>query len=724
MFNSDQKITDTLRENYMPYAMSVIISRALPEIDGFKPSHRKLLYTMYKMNLLTGNKTKSANVVGQTMKLNPHGDGAIYETMVRLTRGNDSLLHPFVDSKGNFAKHYSRDMAYAASRYTEVKLDEISKELFKDIDKNTVDFADNYDGTMKEPVLLPVTFPNILVNPNQGIAVGMANCVCSFNLREVCDTTIAYIKNPKCDLTETLIAPDFSTGGELIYNKENLSAIYESGRGSFKVRSKWRHDKKNGFIEIYEIPYTTTSEAIIDKIVELIKSNKIREITDLRDETDLNGLKITLDVKKSTDAEALMQKLFKMTTLEDSFSCNFNILDGNVPKVMGVREILEKWLAFRINCIVRKTKFDINKLTHKLHLLEGLKKILLDIDKAISIVRNTEKDEDVVPNLMRGFDIDEIQAEYVADIKLRNLNKEYILNRIADIDDLEKELDRLDKVVKDPKEVKKIIVSELKEISKKYGVDRRTDIIKEEEISTVAPIDTIENYNLRVFLTSDNYLKKISHVSLRSSGAQKMKDDAYMVCEWDSTNVSDLVLFSDRQNAYKVKLYDVPDCKASDWGHFLPNILEMEPGEKIVYAVPTTDYKGSLVYIFENGRGAKVPLSCYETKTNRKKLINAYCKKFPLIDMKYIKEDTDIVLYTNLDKVVVFNTKSIPEKTTRDTQGVIVMNLKKKSVLKKIKLLSEDNLKNPDYYRAKNIPAAGYYLKDEDNEESQQTSLF
>lgn len=724
MFNSDQKITDTLRENYMPYAMSVIISRALPEIDGFKPSHRKLLYTMYKMNLLTGNKTKSANVVGQTMKLNPHGDGAIYETMVRLTRGNDSLLHPFVDSKGNFAKHYSRDMAYAASRYTEVKLDEISKELFKDIDKNTVDFADNYDGTMKEPVLLPVTFPNILVNPNQGIAVGMANCVCSFNLREVCDTTIAYIKNPKCDLTETLIAPDFSTGGELIYNKENLSAIYESGRGSFKVRSKWRYDKKNGFIEIYEIPYTTTSEAIIDKIVELIKSNKIREITDLRDETDLNGLKITLDVKKSTDAEALMQKLFKMTTLEDSFSCNFNILDGNVPKVMGVREILEKWLAFRINCIVRKTKFDINKLTHKLHLLEGLKKILLDIDKAISIVRNTEKDEDVVPNLMRGFDIDEIQAEYVADIKLRNLNKEYILNRIADIDDLEKELDRLDKVVKDPKEVKKIIVSELKEISKKYGVDRRTDIIKEEEISTITVEDTIENYNLRVFLTSDNYLKKISHVSLRSSGAQKMKDDAYMVCEWDSTNVSDLVLFSDRQNAYKVKLYDVPDCKASDWGHFLPNILEMEPGEKIVYAVPTTDYKGSLVYIFENGRGAKVPLSCYETKTNRKKLINAYCKKFPLIDMKYITEDTDIVLYTNLDKVVVFNTKSIPEKTTRDTQGVIVMNLKKKSVLKKIKLLSEDNLKNPDYYRAKNIPAAGYYLKDEDNEESQQTSLF
>ena len=724
MFNSNQKITDTLKENYMPYAMSVIISRALPEIDGFKPSHRKLLYTMYKMNLLTGNKTKSANVVGQTMKLNPHGDAAIYETMVRLTRGNDSLLHPFVDSKGNFAKHYSRDMAYAASRYTEVKLDEISKELFKDIDKNTVDFTDNYDGTMKEPVLLPVTFPNILVNPNQGIAVGMANCVCSFNLKEVCDTTIAYLKNPKCDLMETLIAPDFTTGGEIIYNKEALASIYETGRGSFKVRSKWRYDKKNGFIEIYEIPYTTTSEAIIDKIVELIKNNKVREITDLRDETDLNGLKITLDVKKSTDADALMQKLFKMTPLEDSFSCNFNILDGNVPKVMGIREILEKWSIFRTNCIIRKTKYDINKLTHKLHLLEGLKKILLDIDKAIEIVRKTEKDEDVVPNLMRGFDIDEIQAEYVADIKLRNLNKEYILNRISDIDDLNKELDRLDKIVKDVKEVKKIIISELKEISKKYGKDRRTTILNEDEVEEFDATEAIDNYNLRVFLTSDNYLKKISHVSLRSSGAQKLKDDAYMLCEWDSTNVSDLVLISDKQNAYKVKLYDVADCKASDWGHFLPNILEMEPGERIVYIIPTNDYKGNITYIFENGRGAKIPLNCYETKTNRKKLINAYCKKFPLVSVIYSPEDTDIALYTNLDKVVVFNTSAIPEKTTRDTQGVIVMNLKKKSVLKKAVLLSESGLSNPDYYRARNIPAAGYYLKDEDNKESEQTSLF
>ncbi len=724
MLSFDQNITDTLKENYMPYAMSVIISRALPEIDGFKPSHRKLLYTMYKMNLLTGNKTKSANVVGQTMKLNPHGDSAIYETMVRLTRGNDSLLHPFVDSKGNFAKHYSRDMAYAASRYTEVKLDEISKELFKDIDKNTVDFTDNYDGTLKEPVLLPVTFPNILVNPNQGIAVGMANCVCSFNLKEVCDTTIAYLKNSKCDLTETLLAPDFTTGGELIYNKEVISSIYETGRGSFKVRSKWRFDKKNGFIEIYEIPYTTTAEAIMDKIVELIKAGKIREVNDVRDETDLKGLKITLDVKKSTDAEALMQKLFKLTSLEDTFSCNFNILDGNVPKVMGVREILEKWTAFRMNCIVRKTKYDINKLTHKLHLLEGLKKILLDIDKAINIVRNTEKDEDVIPNLISGFDIDEIQAEYVADIKLRNLNKQYILNRLDDIENLIEELDRLDKIIKDPKEVKKIIISELKEISKKYGADRRTTIVNDDEIKVFSETENIENYNLRVFLTSDNYLKKISHVSLRSSGAQKLKDDAYMICEWDTTNTCDLILISDKQNAYKLKLYDVIDCKASDWGHFLPNIVEMEPGERIVYAVPTSDYKGHLLYIFENGRGAKIPLSSYETKTNRKKLINAYCKKFPLVDVKFLSEDCDVVLYTNLDKVVVFNTSVLQEKAARDTQGVIVMNLKKKSVLAKAKLLSEVSLSNPDYYRSKNIPAAGYYLKDEDNEKSEQTSLF
>lgn len=724
MFNTNQNITDTLKENYMPYAMSVIISRALPEIDGFKPSHRKLLYTMYKMNLLNGNRTKSANVVGQTMKLNPHGDAAIYETMVRLTRGNDSLLHPFVDSKGNFAKHYSRDMAFAASRYTEVKLDEISKELFKDIDKNTVDFVDNYDGTLKEPTLLPVTFPNILVNPNQGIAVGMANCICSFNLNEVCKTTIAYLKNKNCDISETLLAPDFTTGGELIFNREVIKQIYDTGRGSFKVRSKYRYDKKNSCIEIYEIPYSTTAEAIIDKIVELIKAGKIRDITDIRDETDLKGLKITLDIKKSADPETLIKKLYKMTPLEDSFSCNFNILDGNTPKVMGVREILEKWSEFRIKCIVRKTKYDINKLTHKLHLLEGLKKILLDIDKAINIIRKTEKDEDVVPNLMKGFDIDEIQAEYVADIKLRNLNKQYILNRISDVDDLIKELDRLDNVIKNENEVKKIIISELKDIMKKYGVDRRTSIIDESETEEFDYSETIDDYNLKVFLTSNNYLKKISHVSLRSSGAQKLKEGAEIVCEWDATNLSDLVLISNKCNAYKLKMYDVADCKASEWGHYLPNIIDMEADEQIIYIIPTTDYSGNILYTFDNGRAAKVDFKSYETKTNRRKLINAYCGKFTLVDIKYLAQDEDVVLYTDLDKVVLFNTSALQEKTTRDTQGVIVMNLKKKSTLKKVKFLRDTELKNPDYYRAKNIPAAGYYLKDEDNDESEQTSLF
>ncbi len=724
MYNSDQRITDTLKENYMPYAMSVIISRALPEIDGFKPSHRKLLYTMYKMNLLTGNKTKSANVVGQTMKLNPHGDQAIYDTMVRLTRGNDSLLHPFVDSKGNFAKHYSRDMAYAASRYTEVKLDEISKELFKDIDKNTVDFTDNYDGTLKEPVLLPVTFPNILVNPNQGIAVGMANCICSFNLREVCNTTIAYLKNENCDIAQTLLAPDFTTGGSLLYNEQTIRQIYDTGRGSFKVRGKYRYDKKNGYIEIYEIPYTTTAEAIIDKTVELIKSGKIREITDLRDETDLNGLKITLDVKRSTDPDALMAKLYKLTPLEDSFSCNFNILDGNVPKVMGVREILEKWTAFRKGCIIRKTKYDINKLTHKLHLLEGLKKILLDIDKAIAIIRNTEKDDDVVPNLMQGFDIDEIQAEYVADIKLRNLNKQYILNRLDDIEGINDELDRLDELVKNDKEVKKVIISELKEISKKYGADRRTEIVDDSETVVYSEVETVNNYNLKIFLTAGNYLKKISQVSLRSSGAQKLKDGDKIVCEWETENVCDLLLISDKHNAYKMKIHEIADCKASDWGHFLPNIIEMEPDERIIYVIPTSDYSGDLLYLFENGRGAKVPLKSYETKTNRKKLINAYCKKYPLVDVKYLAQDTDIALFTDLDKVLVFNTSSIAPKNTRDTQGVIVMNMKKKSVVARACFLSDANLNDPGYYRTKNIPATGYYLKDEDDASSEQTSLF
>ena len=717
----DQRITNTLTENYMPYAMSVIISRAIPEIDGFKPSHRKLLYTMYKMNLLTGNKMKSANVVGRTMQLNPHGDGAIYETMVRLTKGNDALLHPFVDSKGNFAKHYSRDMAYAASRYTEVKLDEFAKEIFKDIDKNTVDFTDNYDGTMKEPVLLPVTFPNILVNPNQGIAVGMASCICSFNLKEVCDTTIAYLKNPKCDITKTLLAPDFTTGGSLIYNEEALKSVYETGKGSFKVRSKYRYDKKNSCIEIYEIPYSTTSEAIIDKIIELIKAGKIKDITDLRDETDLNGLKITLDIKKSTDCDKLMSKLFKMTPLEDSFSCNFNVLIGQTPKVMGVREILYHWTEFRMGCIKRKIKYDLNKLTHKLHLLEGLEKILLDIDKAVKIIRETEKEIDVIPNLMSGFGIDEIQADYVAEIKLRNINKEYILKRIAEIADLEKELDHLSFVLGDDGEIRKIMIDELKEISKKYGVARRTDIISDDEIVEFKEEEMIEDYNLKIFLTKDGYVKKVSFVSLRSASQQKLKENDVIVVEQDTTNRADLILLSDMQNAYKIKISDIPDCKASDWGHYAHNIVQMDKDERIVFAVATSDYEGALFYTFENGKSAKISLKSYETKTNRKKLINAYSAKSPLVDVKFLKEDTDLVAYTDLDKILIFNTSSVLVKSSKDSQGVAVMNMKKKSKLVKVKFLSEVNFENPEYYKTKNIPATGYYLKPEDSEGDQLT---
>mgnify|MGYP001088712969 FL=1 len=723
MFHEDQLITDTLRENYMPYAMSVIISRAIPEIDGFKPSHRKLLYTMYKMNLINGQRTKSANVVGQTMKLNPHGDMAIYETMVRLTRGNDSLLHPLVDSKGNFAKHYSRDMAFAASRYTEVKLEPICKELFGDIDKNTVDFVDNYDGTLKEPTLLPVSFPNILVNPNQGIAVGMASNICSFNLREVCDTTIAFLKSENCDITKTLLAPDFTTGGELIYDEETIRKIYDTGRGSVRLRSKYRFDKKNGYIEIYEIPYSTTSEAIIDKIIELIKSGKIREINDLRDETDLNGLKITLDVKKSCDADMLMKKLFKLTPLEDSFSCNFNILDGTTPKVMGIKEILKNWSVFRQNCIKRKIKFDIDKMTHKLHLLEGLKKILLDIDKAIAIIRGTERDEDVVPNLMKGFDIDEVQANYIAEIKLRNLNKEYIVNRIKDVDELIKELDRLKKILEDDNEIKKIIISELREISKKYGADRRTEIIYDDDSEDVSVETVIEDYNLKILFTRDNYLKKISQVSLRSSGEQKLKDGDEILCDYDTTNKTDLLLFSDKCNCYKMKTYDIALCKASEWGHYVPNLCEMEPGEKIVFVLPTADYAGDLFFMFDNGKAARVSLKSYETKTNRKKLINAYTDKLNLVQIKYLPQDEDMVVYSSLDKILIFNTSVMQTKTTKNTQGVAVMNMKKKSTIAKVEFLKDVSFTNPDYYRAKNIPATGYYLKDDDDP-NEQMSLF
>lgn len=722
-FNTEQKITSTLKENYMPYAMSVIISRAIPEIDGFKPSHRKLLYSMYKNGLLGGKLKKSASVVGDTMKLNPHGDAAIYETMVRLTRGNEALLHPLVESKGNFAKQYSRDMAYAASRYTEVKLADICKEIFKDIDKNTVDFVDNYDGTMKEPTLLPVTFPNILVNPNQGIAVGMASCIPSFNLKEVCETTIAYLKNPKCNVSDTLIAPDFSTGGDLIYDKAQLEGIYETGRGSFKVRAKYRYDKKNSLIEIYEIPYTTTSEAIIDKIVELIKGGKVKEITDLRDETDLSGLKITIDVRKSADVNLLMQKLFKMTPLEDSFSCNLNILDKTTPKVMSIKDVLAHWTDFRIECITRKTKFDLNKITHRLHLLEGLKQILLDIDKAIKIIRETEKDDLVIPNLMKGFDIDEIQAEYIAEIKLRNLNKQYILNKLDEIEDLKKEIENLEKILSDVKEIKKIIISELKSVIKHYGKDRKTTLISSDEVTEVNPDEMITDYNLKILLTRDGYLKKIPLSSLRSGAQQKVKEGDEIVLEQDATNKSDIVLISNMGNAYKMKLYEIADCKPSDWGHFVANITQMLPDEKIVFAIATLDYAGDLIYFFENGKAARVSLKSYETKTNRKKLANAYSTKSTLVSVKFITEDTDIALYSSIDKILVFSTSYLSVKSTRDTIGVAVMNLKKKSVLTDAKFASEANLSDIESYRARNIPATGYYLQDDDNP-TKQLSLF
>lgn len=721
--NTEQKITQTLKENYMPYAMSVIISRAIPEIDGFKPSHRKLLYTMYKMGLINGKQRKSANIVGETMKLNPHGDMAIYETMVRLTRGNEALLHPFVDSKGNFAKQYSRDMAFAASRYTEVKLEEICKEVFGDIDKNTVDFVSNYDGTMTEPTLLPVAFPNILVNPNQGIAVGMASCIPSFNLKEVCDTTIAYLKNPNCDISKTLIAPDFSTGGELILDRTALDSIYKTGRGSVKVRAKYRYDKKNSLIEIYEIPYSTTSEAIIDKIIELIKAGKIKEITDLRDETDLKGLKITIDIKKSAKPDMLMTKLYKLTPLEDSFSCNMNVLIGTTPMVLGIREILMHWTEFRMNCIKRKLNYDLNKISTRLHLLEGLKKILLDIDKAIAIIRNTERDDDVVPNLMKGFGIDEEQADFIAEIKLRNLNKQYILNRLNDIDDLKAELDNINRILADDKEVKKLIIEDLKRISKKYGKERKTTVVESGEIPVYEEESFIEDYNLKIFLTNDGYLKKISAVSLRSSSAQKLKDGDFIVLEQETTNKADLVLISNMCNAYKLKLHEVADCKASDWGHFAPNIAKMEQGEKIVFAIATVDYDGDLLYFFENGKVARVNLKSYETKTNRKKLINAYSNKSKLVTVKYITDDTDMVIYSSIDKVMVFSTTCLNPKTTRDTQGVAVMNMKKKSVVTKVDFASDAKLSDIEYYKTKNVPATGYYLKDEDNPNT-QLSLF
>lgn len=709
-----QPIVETLENNYMPYAMSVIVSRAIPEIDGFKPSHRKLLYTMFKMGLLTGAKTKSANVVGQTMKLNPHGDMAIYETMVRLTRGNEALILPFIDSKGNFGKQYSRDMRFAAPRYTEVKLDKIADELFKDLEKNTVNFVDNYDGTMKEPTLLPTTFPNVLVNANQGIAVGMASSFCSFNLQEVCETTVRYIQDPKVDILQYLKAPDFASGGQLIYSDKDMADIYASGRGSFKLRAKYRHDKVNSCIEIYEIPYTTVVESIIDEIVELVKSGRIKEITDVRDETDLSGLKITIDIRKSAEPDQLMNKLFKLTSLQDTFSCNFNVLIHGKPKVLGVRPILDEWIAFRIECIKRQIQFDLEKKKEKLHLLQGLEKILLDIDRAIRIVRETEEDALVIPNLMKGFNIDQIQAEFVAEIKLRNLNKEYILNRVAEIQSLLKDIEDLQITYGDEGKIKKIIIKQLNEIAKKFGQPRRTEIIHEQHVEEITVEHLIEDFNLKLFLTDQNYLKKVALTSLRSSPEQKLKEDDTIIQEVETHNKADLLLFSNKQTVYKLKIYELADGKASGLGEFLANLLEMAPEEKIIHMVATDDYSGNILFAYENGKVAKVPLMSYATKTNRKKLANAYSELSPLVFMTWTNDDIELVAMSNINKVLIFNSSFINLKTTRDTQGVQVLKEKKGSYLQAIKWVHEVKFADLDYYRTKNIPAIGCYLKDED----------
>lgn len=726
-----QNITDTLELNYMPYAMSVIVSRAIPEIDGFKPAHRKLLYTMYKMGLLNGARTKSTNVVGQTMKLNPHGDATIYETMVRLTRGNDALLHPFIDSKGNFGKVFSTNMAYAASRYTEVKLDSICTEIFKNIDKNTVDFIDNYDGTLKEPVLFPTTFPNILVTPNKGIAVGMASTICSFNLKEVCNATINYIKNADIDLKQYLIAPDFTTGGEVIYNSEEIDKIYNTGKGSFKVRAKYTFDKKNNIIEITEIPYTTNIEAIIDKIIELVKSNKIREINDVRNETDLNGLKIAIDIKRSADPDKLMTKLYQMTPLTDSFSCNFNILVNGSPRTMGIKEILDEWIDFRMGCIKRQTAYDLEKKKERLHLLEGLEKIILDIDKAIKIIRNTEEDSMVIPNLMSGFGIDEVQAEFVAEIKLRNLNKEYLLKQTKAIEDLKNEIADLDDILHHETRVLKIIISDLKNVAKKFGKDRKTTVVYENEIQKASTDDFIEDYAVTLFLTKENYFKKITQVSLqasmRVSAEHKLKEEDEIIQTIEAKNKDELLMFSSMQNVYKVKCYELPECKTSSIGEYLNNLLPMEQDEKILYITTANDYKGFMLFAFENGKVAKIEMTAYQTKVNRKKLINAYSNKSKLISALYIENEKDIILVRDRDKAMVVNSSLVPLKQTKSSGGVQVYTLKKNSVVTRMSEKEDFISEDIEYYRSNKIPSTGHFINEEDkskNKFPKQLDLF
>lgn len=719
----EQPITETLEQNYMPYAMSVIISRAIPEIDGFKPSHRKLLYTMYKMGLLSGGRTKSANIVGQTMRLNPHGDAAIYETMVRLSKGYGALLTPFVDSKGNFGKVYSRDMSFAASRYTEAKLAPICGEIFRDIDRETVEFTDNYDGSMKEPRLLPTAFPNVLVSANTGIAVGMASQICGFNLEEVCRTEINYLSDPDCDLFETMPAPDFSTGAEIVYDRSAMDEIYRTGRGSFKMRSRWRYIQKENIIEIYEIPFTTTSEAIVDKVAELIKAGKIREINDMRDETDLSGLKLAVDLKRGTDPEKLMQKLFKLTPLMDSFSCNFNILVAGNPKVMGVREILGEWTAWRTECIKNRVYFEMCRKKEKLHLLQGLAKILLDIDKAISIIRNTELESDVIPNLMMGFGIDKVQAEYVAEIKLRNINKEYILKRTSEIEELERDIAELEDTLKNRRKVKAIISSELKAIIKKYPSPRRTGIVYASEMEEEPEDDPAEDYPVNVFLSNEGYLKKITPQSLRMSGEQKYKDGDGPKLSFESTNRAELLVFTDRQRVYKTKLSDFADTKASALGTYLPSQLEMDDGERVFTVILPGDYKKDLLLFFENGKIARIPLSAYETKTNRKKLINAYSDKSPLAEVLPISGECDVAAFSSDGRALVFNTSLLQVKASRSTQGVAGMSVKNKHKLVSAALLENTSVKNKSRYRVRSLPGAGALLKDEDRGETQMSLI-
>ena len=717
----EQPICQTLEQNYMPYAMSVIVSRAIPEIDGFKPSHRKLLYTMYKMGLLTGARTKSANIVGQTMRLNPHGDQAIYETMVRLARGNETLLHPFVDSKGNFGKVYSRDMAYAASRYTEAKLDPICSELFRDIDADTVDFVDNYDGSMKEPTLLPTTFPNVLVSANMGIAVGMASNICSFNLQDVCRTAIALIKNPDADLLDTLPAPDFPTGGEILYDAAEMLQIYKTGRGTFRLRARWRYLKEGNMIEIYEIPYTTATEIIMDKVAELIKAGKIREIADMRDETDLNGLKLTIDLKRGAEPEKLMQKLFKTTTLQDSFGCNFNILVGGMPRVMGVREIFEEWTAWRCECVKRRVYHQLQKKKDKLHLLKGLGKILLDIDKAIRIIRETELDAEVIPNLMIGFGIDQVQAEYVAEIKLRNINKEFLLNRLQETDSLEKEIAELEELLGSDKKIKAVICKELEAVSAKYGQPRKTLLIFDHEQEEPDEPD-VPDYPVTVFLSREGYFKKITPQSLRMSGEQKFKEGDSLLLSRETTNAAELLVFTDRCQVYKTRLSDFDDGKASILGDYLPGKLGFDEGESFFAAIFPGDYTGNLLFVFENGKCAKVELSGYATKTNRRKLTGAYSDKSPLVAVLELPQEQELALYASDGRTLIFSTALLAAKTTRATQGVAVMALKKNAKIVRVQALSDSAIGNQARYRAKSLPAAGALLRQEDTEE-QQISL-